>query len=232
MLRRFLDVYHPRPMPALAVEGARSNDDLTAPSLRPSLAAAARRAWPSRSVGRLMAALYADLAGYSRLFHRDDTGTVARLRQMHRLIRPAIRWHGGRLVQTAGDSLLVTFDSVGEAVKCAVTIQYELARHNDGWPDDGSLRLRMGVDLGDVIRDGRDYHGSGIIIAVRLQEICPPGGVCVSRAAHERGGERLGLPFEPLGALLLKNVPHPVEAFVLRPLPGRRSELRLVKQPG
>jgi class 3 adenylate cyclase len=175
-----------------------------------------------------MAALYADLVGYSRLFHRDDVGTVARLRHMYRLIRPAIRWHGGRLVQTAGDAFLVMFDSVGEAVKCAVAIQYELARHNDGWLDDNGLRLRVGVDLGDVIRDGGDYHGSGVIIAARLQEACPPGGVCVSRAAHERGGERLGLPFEPLGALLLKNVPQPVEAFVLRPLPTRRNGLRLV----
>jgi class 3 adenylate cyclase len=229
MLRRFLDVYRPNPMPALSFEGARSYGDRTAPALRPFFASAARLAWRNRRGGRLMAALYADLAGYSRLFHRDDTGTVARLRHMHRLIRPAIRWHGGRLVQTAGDSLLVTFDSVAEAVKCAVAIQYEVARQNDGWPDDSSLRLRMGVDLGDVIREGRDYHGSGIIIAVRLQEICPPGGVCVSRAAHERGGDRLGLPFEPMGALLLKNVPQPVEAFLLQPLPTRRSGLRLVE---
>jgi class 3 adenylate cyclase len=88
----------------------------------------------------------------------------------------------------------------------------------------------VGVDLGDVIRDGRDFHGSGIIIAVRLQEVCPPGGVCISRAAHERGGARLGLPFESVGTLMLKNVPQPVEAFVLRPLPGRRAgELRLVE---
>jgi adenylate cyclase len=65
---------------------------------------------------------------------------------------------------------------------------------------------------------------------VRLQEMCPPGGVCISRAAHERGGDRLGLSFESLGPLMLKNVPQPVEAFVLRPLPARRAaELRLVE---
>ena len=227
MLRRFLDIHQPRPMPALSFAGAQARER-TAPALRSYFTLAGRLAWRSVSGARLMAALYADLVGYSRLFHRDDIGTVARLRQMHRLIRPAIRWHGGRLAQTAGDSFLVTFDSVGAAVQCAVAIQYELARHDDAAQDDGNLRLRVGVDLGDVIRDGRDYHGSGVIIAVRLQEVCPPGGVCVSRAAHERGGERLGLPFEALGALMLKNVPQPVEAFVLRPLAGRRSELRLV----
>jgi class 3 adenylate cyclase len=228
MLRRFLDVYRPKPLPTLAFEGAGRRCGRTAPILRSCFALPALLAW-SGSRGRLLAALYADVVGYSRLFHRDDIGTVARLRAMHRLIRPAIRWHGGRLVQTAGDAFLVTFDSVGNAVQCAVAIQYELARHNDGSPDGGSLRLRVGLDLGDVIRDGRDYHGSGVIVAVRLQEACPPGGVCVSRAAHERGAERLRLPFEPMGSLLLKNVPRPVEAFVLRPWSQRRPGLRLIE---
>ena len=177
-----------------------------------------------------MAALYADLVGYSRLLHQDDVRTVARLRDMHRLVRPAIRYNRGRLVQTAGDSMLVTFESVSEAVQCAVAIQHVLARGSDDRADDNSMRLRVGVDLGDVICDARGFHGSGIVIAVRLQEVCPPGGVCVSRAAHERGGDRLGLPFEPLGALTLKNVPQPVEAFVLRPRTGARTaELRLVE---
>jgi adenylate cyclase len=180
-------------------------------------------------VGRLKAAVYADMVGYSRLFRMDDAGTVARLRSMHRLIRPAIRRHRGRLVQTAGDSMLITFDSLTAAVKCAVTMQYALASENDGWPDDRRMQLRVGVDLGDVITDGRDFHGDGVIVAVRLQEICPPGGVCISGAVHDRGGDRLGLPFEPLGALPLKNIAHPVEAFVLRPpRDGRASALRVV----
>jgi class 3 adenylate cyclase len=97
-------------------------------------------------VGRLKAAVYADMVGYSRLFRLDDTGTVARLRSMHRVLRPAIRRHRGRLVQTGGDSMLMTFDSLTEAVKCAVTIQYALALENDGWPDDLRMQLRVGVD--------------------------------------------------------------------------------------
>jgi adenylate cyclase len=168
-------------------------------------------------VGRLMAAVYADMVGYSRLFRLDDVGTVARLRSMRRLIAPAIRHHHGRLVQTAGDSLLMTFDSISEAVKCAVTVQYQLAIENEGWPDDRRMWLRVGVDMGDVITDGGDFHGDGVIVAVRLQELCPPGGVCISRAVHDRGGDRLGLPFEAMGAVTLKNIAHPVEAFVLWP---------------
>jgi adenylate cyclase len=83
--------------------------------------------------------------------------------------------------------------------------------------------------LGDVIVDGHDFHGDGVIVAVRLQEVCPPGGVCISAAVHDRGGDRLGLPFERLGALTLKNIAQPVEAFVLRPTSeGRAGALRLV----
>jgi adenylate cyclase len=167
-----------------------------------------------------MAAVHTDMVEYSRLFGIDDTGTVARMRDLRRgLIGPAIRRHRGRLVQTAGDSMLITFASVADAVKCAVTIQYELAIENSVWPDDRRMRLRVGVDLGDVISDGRDFHGDGVIIAARLQAVCPPGGVCISRAVHDRGGDRLGLPYEALGPLMLKNVVRPVEAFVLWPSP-------------
>jgi class 3 adenylate cyclase len=181
-------------------------------------------------IGRLKAAVYADMVGYSRLFRLDDAGTVARLRSMHRMLRPAIRRHHGRLVQTGGDSMLITFDSLAEAVRCAVTMQCALALENDGWPDDRRMLLRVGVDLGDVIVEGHDFHGDGVIVAVRLQEVCPPGGVCISAAVHDRGGDRLGLPFERLGALTLKNIAQPVEAFVLRaPLEGRAGSLRLVQ---
>jgi adenylate cyclase len=218
MFPRFLIPYQPRPAPALTLRNARSGVDR----------AAKTKCWPQILVdritrrnghsGRLMAVVYADMAGYSRLFRLDDTGTVSRLRDMYRfLIAPAVRRHHGRLVQTAGDSMLITFDSISEAVRCAVTIQYELAIENDVWPADRTMRLRVGVDMGDVIVSGRDFHGDGVIVAARLQEICPPGGVCISRAVHDRGGDRLGLPFEALGSLMLKNIAQPVEAFVLRP---------------
>ena len=186
------------------------------------------RHWPFRSTNvmrprprhpaRLMVAVYTDMVGYSRLFALDDTGTVARLRDLHRrLFSPAIRQHYGRLVQTGGDSMLITFDSVSEAVKCAVTIQYALAIENSHWSPEYRMRLRVGVDLGDVIADKTGFHGDGVIVATRLQAVCPPGGVCVSRAVHERGGGRLGLSAEAIGLLTLKNVLQPVEAFILWP---------------
>jgi adenylate cyclase len=141
---------------------------------------------------------------------------------------PAIRRHRGRLVQTAGDSMLITFDSVVQAVKCAVAIQDGLHMRNQGWPPDLQIHLRMGIDLGDIIADGTDFHGDGVIIAARLQAVCPPGGVCVSRAVHDRSGDRLGLPFEALGPLALKNLERPVEAFVLWHSPHVMEQTKLV----
>jgi len=144
---------------------------------------------------RLMAALYADMAGYSRLFALDDVGTVARLRALHHdLIAPAIHRHHGSLVQTGGDSMLIIFESVAQAVQCAVAIQSATAYGNDDEPRDRQIRFRIGVDLGDIIMDGMNFHGDGVIVATRLQAVCPPGGICVSRAILERGGDRLGLP--------------------------------------
>jgi adenylate cyclase len=177
-------------------------------------------------ITRLMAVVFADMAGYSRLFALDDIGTVARLRTLHHeLIEPAIRHHQGRLVQTAGDSMLIIFETVAQAVKCAVTIQSETAINADYWPSDQRMRFRIGVDLGDIIMDGMNFHGDGVIVASRLQAVCPPGGVCVSRAVHERGGARLGLATEALGPLALKNVGRPVEAFVMWPAPHETMEL-------
>ena len=121
--------------------------------------------------------------------------------------------------------MLVIFESVAQAVQCGVAIQSAAARDDDDGPHDRRMRFRIGVDLGDIIMDGMNFHGDGVIVATRLQALCPPGGICVSRAVHERGGDRLGLPTQALGPLALKNVARPVEAFVL--WPARTQTARL-----
>ncbi len=178
-----------------------------------------RIAGRNRPARRLMAVVHTDIVSYSRLFGLDNLGTVLRLQDLRRrLFEPSIRHHHGRLVQTAGDSMLITFASISQAVRCAVAIQYAMIIENCVWPDDLRILLRVGVDLGDVIAEGWNFHGDSVIIATRLQAVCPPGGVCISQAAHDRAGDRLGLPCEALGPLALKNVAHPVEAFVLWPM--------------
>jgi adenylate cyclase len=166
---------------------------------------------------KLIAVVYADMVGYSRLIGLDDVGTLQRLRMLrNEVINPAINQHGGRTVQTGGDSLLILFDSIDGAVRCAVRIQQQTPDHDAGNLPDRSIRFRIGIDIGDVIADGTDFHGDGVIVAARLQAECPPGGICVSRAVRDHVHDRLDLTFEPLGALHLKNISRPVEAFVLR----------------
>lgn len=166
---------------------------------------------------KLIAIVYADMVGYSQLIGWDDAGTLARLRALRSdLIDPAIGEHGGRIVQTGGDSLLMVFDSIDGAVRCAVKVQEQIPIHDRGAPADRAIRFRVGINIGDTIADGTDLHGDAVNVTVRLQEECPPGAICVSRAVRDHGHDRLHLAFEALGPLKLKNITRPVEAFVLR----------------
>ena len=135
---------------------------------------------------KLVAVVYADVVGYSRLIGLDDAGTLERLRTLRRtLIDPAIAEHGGRIVNTAGDSLLIVFDSIDGAVRCAMKVQQQVAAHDGDQPTDRAIRFRVGINVGDVIPDGLDVHGDVVNVAARLQAECPPGGICVSRAVRD-----------------------------------------------
>jgi class 3 adenylate cyclase/DNA-binding winged helix-turn-helix (wHTH) protein len=165
----------------------------------------------------LIAVVYADMVGYSRLIGLDDVGTLERYRSLRQsLIDPAIEAYGGRIVQTGGDSLLIVFDSIDGAIGCAVKIQQQVPAYDADQPPSRSIRFRVGVNIGDAITDGTDLHGDGINVAVRLQSECPPGSVCVSRAVRDHIRGRLAMAFEELGALNLKNIGRSVEAFVLK----------------
>jgi adenylate cyclase len=167
---------------------------------------------------KLIVVAYADMVGYSRLIGLDDAGTLARLRELRStLIDPAIDEHGGRIVQTGGDSLLIVFDSIDGAVRCAVKIQQQVPIYDRDHAPDRAIRFRIGVNIGDAIADGTDLHGDAVNVAARLQSECPPGTVCVSRSVRDHVHGRLDLVFEELGPLNLKNITRPVEAFVLRP---------------
>jgi class 3 adenylate cyclase/tetratricopeptide (TPR) repeat protein len=175
---------------------------------------------------KLIAVLYADMVGYSRLIGLDDQGTLGRLRALRReVIDPAVEEHGGRVVQTGGDSLLIVFDSIDGAVRCAVKVQQRVPTLDRDCPPDRAIRFRVGVEIGDAIPDGTDLHGDAVNIAARLQAECPAGGICISRSVRDHVHGRLDLAFERLGTLNLKNIARPVEAFVLRIAAGGEPAL-------
>ena len=151
---------------------------------------------------KLVAVVYADMAGYSRLIGLDDVGTLERLRALRKnLIDPAIGEHGGKIVQTGGDSLLIVFDSIDGAVRCAVKVQKLVPIQDGDQPLDRAMRFRIGINIGDAIADGTDLHGDAVNVAARLQAECPTGAICVSKSVRDHVHGRQDLAFEELGAL-------------------------------
>jgi len=163
---------------------------------------------------RLAAILAADVAGYSRLMGADEEGTLARLKALRReLADPKIKEHRGRIVKTTGDGLLIEFASVVDALRCSVEVQREMAERNADVPPDRRIEFRMGINLGDIIRDGRDIHGDGVNVAARLEALADPGGICVSRAARDQVRDKLDVAFEDMGEQHVKNIARPVRAY-------------------
>ena len=167
---------------------------------------------------RLAAILAADVAGYSRLMGADEEGTLERLKAHRRqLIDPKIAEHRGRIVKTTGDGLLIEFASVVDAVRCAVEVQRAMAERNAEVSEATRIEFRIGINLGDVIRDGRDIFGDGVNIAARLEALAEPGGICVSRVVHDQVRDKLDLVFEDIGEQQFKNIARPVHVWRIRP---------------
>ena len=158
-----------------------------------------------------------DVVGYSRLMGRDESGTLARLREYRKQsFGPALARHAGRLVKLTGDGALVEFASAVEAVSASIEFQQSMAETNRSSPADSALRFRIGLHLGDLIVDGDDLYGDGVNVASRLEATAPPGGIVISRTVHESVVGRVNAMFEDLGALDLKNIERPVEAFLVQ----------------
>ncbi len=163
---------------------------------------------------RLAAIVSADVVGYSRLMGADEVGTLAALRA-HRsgLIDPLIAEHGGRIVKTMGDGLLLEFPSVVNAVQCSIEMQNQMGARNAEVPDSKRIIFRIGVNLGDIIIEGDDILGDGVNVAARLQEIAEPSGIAISRRVHEDVQDRLDASFVDAGEQTLKNIARPVQVW-------------------
>ena len=169
-------------------------------------------------VRRLAAIVAADVVGYSRLMGADEVGTLRALRA-HRgeLIDPTIAARHGHLVKTTGDGVLVEFPSAVEAVACAITVQRGIAIRNQSVPEARRLMFRVGINVGDIISEAGDIFGDGVNVAARLESLCEPGGLCISRAVRDQVRDKLPVTFDDLGEQPVKNIARPVCAFGLTP---------------
>lgn len=169
----------------------------------------------TRAERRLAAILAMDVVGYSRLMERDEAGTLARLK-LHRksFLEPCIAEHRGRIVNLVGDGALCEFASVVDAVACAVALQRDLAGRETDLPEAERIRLRIGINLGDVVCDENgDLYGDGVNIAARLEGIAEPGRIVVSGTACDHLQGRLGYGLAFLGERRLKNIERPVRIY-------------------
>ena len=140
-----------------------------------------------------------DVVGYSRQMAEDEQGTLARIRALRtEVIEPLIVAHAGRLFAIMGDGFLVEFASTVQAVECALAIQTRIA---EGSP---RLSLRVGINVGDVVVVGDGVTGDGVNIAVRLEGLAEPGGICISGRVREDLAGKLTLNLVDLGTPPLK----------------------------
>ena len=165
---------------------------------------------------RLAAIMAVDVVGYSRLMGEDEAGTALAVREHREAARPIVAGLGGRIVKTMGDGLLLEFPSVVAAVECAVAIQKLMAERNAAAPEAKRIVYQIGVSLGDVLIEGDDILGDGVIIAARLEGICEPGQVLISSTAFENVRGKIDASFVDLGEKTLKNIARPVRAYALQ----------------
>jgi TolB-like protein/class 3 adenylate cyclase len=172
---------------------------------------------------RLAAILAADIASYSRLMGADEAGTARALREHRAAADPLVAEHGGRIVKTTGDGVLIEFGSVVAAVECAVALQQLSAERNAGIAGERRMEWRIGVHLGDVLVEGDDILGDGVNIAARLEGIAEPGGTCISEDAFRQVRGKVETEFTDIGEQSLKNIAQPLRVYhavIESPLPS------------
>jgi class 3 adenylate cyclase len=173
-------------------------------------------AHPGRVGRRLAAIVAADVAGYSRLMGLDEVGTARILREHRKVTDALVAKHGGRLVKTTGDGVLLEFPSVVDAVECALVMQAVMAERNQGVPEGRRMLLRIGINLGDILIEGDDILGDGVNVAARLESIAEPGGICISSSAYEQVRGKVPVEFADLGEQRLKNIDRPVRVYAAK----------------
>ena len=167
---------------------------------------------------RLLVAVNADVAGFSRLMADDPVATSESMDSHRRLVEEMVAASSGILVNFVGDNFMAVFDDAKDAMRASIAISSEIEHRNADLPPHRWVRFRMGIDQGDVTESGGQYFGDALNIAARIQAEAPSGGISVSGRVY-RALDEPALRFRPSSRLTLKNIPEPVEVFEFADLP-------------
>lgn len=162
---------------------------------------------------KLAAIFYADVVGYSKLMRDDEISTVRTLTEYREVFSSLIHQHRGRIIDSAGDSILAEFSSVVDAIQSAVSIQKEIKNRNGVLDENRRMLFRIGINIGDVIQEGDRIYGDGVNLAARLEGLAHPGGICISRVAYDQIESKLPLGYEYMGEQTVKNINKPIYAY-------------------
>lgn len=165
---------------------------------------------------RLGAILFADVAGYSSLMGMDETATHEAIKSHLGTFEQISRRYDGEILEVRGDGVFAVFNSVVNAVSFSMEIQKVVAQANEGVPEDRQIQFRIGINLGEVVKDQRHVYGDSVNIAARIEGMAEPGGICVSGAVYEQIKHKLRYGYEYLGPQRLKNIRDPIEIFRVR----------------
>jgi adenylate cyclase len=183
----------------------------------------AKQAVQQRSTRRFVSIASLDVAGYTRMIQRGEAATLAAVRQVFETRANAtIADYGGAIFKTMGDGLLAEFTSVVQAVQWAVGVLQSLDLEPVLSATGEPIRLRAGIVIADVLAEGDDRFGEGVNLAVRVQELAPPGGLAISKWIHEYMAGKIDIAFSDIGSQVLKNVVQTVRVFIWHPDPDRQ----------
>jgi adenylate cyclase len=171
---------------------------------------------------RLSGILIADVAGYSRLMEDDEEWTIHNLEENKKLMETLISDFQGRVVDSPGDNILAEFNSVVNAVECAILIQKELAAKYASLPENKKMQFRIGINLGDVIIKDNSIYGDGVNAAARIQSLSDPGGINISRYVYDQVKRKIDVQYEYLGEHQVKNLDEPVRIYKI--IPGDKPD--------
>jgi adenylate cyclase len=161
----------------------------------------------------LAVVMFTDVVGYSSLVQRNETLAIELLEKHRRIIRPLFVKNNGREIKTIGDAFLVEFSSAFEALQCALQIQHSLNEFNSSRPSEPKIRLRIGIHLGDIIRNDSDILGDAVNIASRIEPLAEPGGICISEQVYDQVRNKFQSPMIRLEDIQLKNIDTPIGVY-------------------
>jgi class 3 adenylate cyclase len=177
----------------------------------------------------MAAILAADVVGFTRLIAEDEEGTLRQLAECRHVFNGFVARHGGRIFNTAGDSIMCAFDTALDATRAAIEIQDFAQAQIDALTSGQWLPFRIGISVGEVVERRNDLLGMAVNLAARLQTLALPGGICISRAVHEAVSAQISASFVDLGERRVKNIPFPVHAFTIAG--PRRPKERMPHRP-